>query len=171
LLELCKSPMLVRKLSTGVTMQVGLISDTHGLMRPQALDALRGSQLIIHAGDIGSVEILDALGAIAPVFAVRGNNDTQPWARHFPETDAVTIENRVLYVLHDLSQLDIDPAAAQFAAVISGHSHQPQATTRDGVLYINPGSAGPRRFKLPIAVARLHIDDHALRCEHVELSG
>lgn len=150
-------------------MQVGLIADTHGLMRPQALDALRGSQLIIHAGDIGSEEVLNALGALAPVFAVRGNNDKQSWARHLPETEAVTIENRVLYVLHDLNQLDLDPAAADFAAVISGHSHKPQATTRDGVLYINPGSAGPRRFKLPIMVARLHVDQRGLRWEHVEL--
>jgi len=151
-------------------MQIGLIADTHGLVRPQALDALRGCQVIIHAGDIGSVEVLDALGAIAPVFAVRGNNDKGPWARHLPETEAVTIENRVLYVLHDLSQLDLDPAAANFAAVISGHSHKPQATTRDGVLYINPGSAGPRRFKLPIAIARLRVDEYALECEHVELT-
>jgi len=151
-------------------MQIGLIADTHGLIRPQALDALRGCQVIIHAGDIGSVEVLDALGSVAPVFAVRGNNDKGSWARHLPETEAVTIENRVLYVLHDLSQLDLDPAAANFAAVISGHSHKPQATTRDGVLYINPGSAGPRRFKLPIAIARLRVDEHSLACEHVELS-
>jgi putative phosphoesterase len=151
-------------------MQVGLIADTHGLVRPQALDALRGCQLIIHAGDIGGINVLDALGAIAPVFAVRGNNDKDAWARHLPETEAVTIESRVLYVLHDLGQLDLDPAAADFAAVISGHSHKPQATTRNGVLYINPGSAGPRRFKLPMSVARLHVGDGGLRCEHVELA-
>jgi putative phosphoesterase len=132
---------------------VGLISDTHGLIRPEALDALRGSDLIIHAGDVGRPEILDALRAIAPVVAVRGNVDTAPWAAELPETAVAS----GIFVIHDVHQLAIDPRAAGFRAVVSGHSHKPGVVERDGVLYLNPGSAGPRRFRLPITLARLDV--------------
>ncbi len=135
----------------------GLISDTHGLLRPEATQALAGVDLIIHAGDIGAPQILEQLRALAPVHAVRGNNDREPWARGLPETEALELEGATLYVLHDLSELDLDPAAGGFAAVVTGHSHRPAMSTRDGVLYINPGSAGPRRFSLPVAVGFLEI--------------
>ena len=136
---------------------VGVISDTHGLLRPEAVAALQGSHLIVHAGDVGSPEVLDRLGHIAPTYAVRGNIDTQAWARKLPATEAVAVGSLVLWVLHDRSELDLDPAAAQFAAVIFGHSHKPSIETQDRVLYLNPGSAGPRRFRLPVTVARLRI--------------
>ena len=147
----------------------GLISDTHGLLRPEALSALRGSDLIVHAGDVGTPEILDQLRTIAPTFAVRGNVDTAPWANALPMTEVVDTAGLQLYVLHDLATLDLDPRAAGFAAVISGHSHKPNAATRNGVLYRNPGRAGPRRFTLPICLARLHVMDGKLRHEFVEL--
>ncbi len=136
---------------------VGVVSDTHGLVRPQALAALAGSDLIVHAGDIGNPDVLAALAAIAPVTAVRGNNDHGVWTRRFGDTATLQVGNARLYVLHDLHALDLDPAAAGFAAVIAGHSHRPEITNRGGVLYVNPGSAGPRRFHLPIAVARLRL--------------
>lgn len=136
---------------------VGVISDTHGLLRPEAAAALAGSDLIIHAGDIGSPDILPELGKIAPVHAVRGNIDRQGWATAIPAVEVVAAGEHLLYVLHDLSQLDLDPRAAGFAAVICGHSHTPRQETRAGVLYFNPGSAGPRRFQLPISVGRLRI--------------
>lgn len=138
-------------------MIVGVISDTHGLLRPQALEALRGSEHIIHAGDIGAPEIISELRKIAPVTAIRGNVDVQTWAREFPETEAIDLAGKSIYVIHDVNALDLDPRAAGFNAVISGHSHQPRQEVKDGVLYLNPGSAGPRRFKLPISVARLEI--------------
>jgi putative phosphoesterase len=150
-------------------MKLGLISDTHGLVRPQALEALRGSSVIIHAGDIGSPAVLDALGVIAPVYAVRGNNDRGDWARVLPESEVVTIGTRTLYVLHDLAALDLDPEAADFAVVVSGHSHRPGARHKGRVLYINPGSAGPRRFSLPLAVARLIVTDDVIDYELIEL--
>jgi putative phosphoesterase len=150
-------------------MKLGLISDTHGLVRPQALEALRGSSVIIHAGDIGSPAVLDALGVIAPVYAVRGNNDRGDWARVLPESEVVTIGTRTLYVLHDLAALDLDPEAADFAVVVSGHSHRPAARRKGRVLYINPGSAGPRRFSLPLAVARLIVTDDVIDYELIEL--
>jgi putative phosphoesterase len=148
---------------------VGLISDTHRLLRPQAIDALRGSELIIHAGDIGKLEVIQQLRAIAPTFAVRGNVDSQAWAADFPTTEAVEIGQVIFWVLHDIAQLDLDPVAAGFAAVVFGHSHQPSIETRDGVLYINPGSAGPRRFKLPVTVARARITGRAIRPEIINL--
>ena len=148
---------------------VGVISDTHGLIRPEALHALAGVQMIVHAGDIGTPEVLGALRAIAPVLAVRGNNDRDPWAKTIAETEVAEIDGRMLYVLHDLKELDLDPRAAGFAAVIAGHSHKPSIDTRDGVLYLNPGSAGPRRFRLPIAVARLVIDRAGVDAEIIEL--
>ena len=136
---------------------VGLISDTHGLLRPQALAALRGCDRIVHAGDIGDAAILDALRAVAPVTAVRGNNDRGGAFGALPDTDVLQAGAAVIYVIHDLNELDLDPAAAGFHVVVSGHSHRPKVDARDGVLYVNPGSAGPRRFTLPIAVGRLRI--------------
>jgi len=150
-------------------MIVGVISDTHGLVRPEALDALRGVDLIVHAGDVGAPEILERLAAVAPTTTVRGNVDTQAWARTLPLTEVVHAGERCLYVLHDLSALDLDPKAAGFDVVISGHSHKPLADLRDGVLYLNPGSAGPRRFSLPICLARLHVTGKQLRHEFVNL--
>jgi len=146
-------------------MKVGVISDTHGLLRPEAVELLRGSQHIIHAGDIGSPEIIPALEKIAPVTAIRGNVDTQSWARRFAETEVVELEGLHIYVIHDANALDLNPKAAGFAAVISGHSHQPKQEMKDGVLYFNPGSAGPRRFKLPISVGRLEITGGKLHAE------
>jgi putative phosphoesterase len=148
---------------------VGVISDTHGLLRPQAVAALDGVEHIIHAGDVGAPEVLAALGEIAPVTAVRGNNDRSPWASALPDSTAVEIGDAWLYVLHDLHDLDLEPRAAGFAAVIAGHSHQPRIEERAGVLYVNPGSAGPRRFKLPVAVARLRIAKGTARGEIVLL--
>ena len=149
--------------------RIGVISDTHGLVRPQALRALAGADLIVHAGDVGGPEVLDALRAVAPVVAVRGNNDRGPWAAALAETEVVETGGRNLYVLHDLKELDLDPRAEGFDAVIAGHSHQPRIERRDGVLYLNPGSAGPRRFRLPIAVAWLAVDSTRLDAEIVHL--
>lgn len=148
---------------------VGVISDTHGLIRPQALEALRGSEHIVHAGDIGSPAVLEALAAIAPVTAIRGNNDRDAWARQLPETTAVEVHDTWLYIVHDVHDLDLDPRAAGFAAVISGHSHKPGIAERNGALFVNPGSAGPRRFTLPIAVARLYVGAGKARGEVIIL--
>ena len=148
---------------------VGVISDTHGLLRPQALEALAGAQLVIHAGDVGSPDILPSLSRLARVEPVRGNVDTDSWALALPETTVVEVEGRSLYVLHDVKQLDLDPVAAGFAAVISGHSHVPASEMRNGVLYFNPGSAGPQRFSLPISVGRLWLSAEGIRAEIVEL--
>lgn len=145
------------------------MSDTHGLLRPQALDALRGSELILHAGDVGKPEILAALREIAPIIAVRGNVDTANWARALPETAVAEAGDVRLYVLHDVHTLDLNPAAAGFHVVVSGHSHQPGKFERDGVLYINPGSAGPPRFNLPISVARLNLGYTPFEVEFVQL--
>lgn len=144
---------------------IGVISDTHGLLRPEALEALRGSQHIIHAGDVGEAEILDQLAAIAPATAIRGNIDTGAWARKLPETEVVEIAGVSIYVLHDLAKLDLKPEAAGFNLVVSGHSHVPKQETRNGVLYLNPGSAGPRRFKLPVSVARIAIEGARVAAE------
>ena len=138
-------------------MKLGLISDTHGLLREEAVDALRGSELIIHAGDVGKPEILTALETLAPVVAVRGNIDTAPWASRLPATAVAEAAGTLIYVIHDVHDLDLDPAAAGFRIVVSGHSHQPVSSERAGVLYVNPGSAGPRRFQLPVTVARLDV--------------
>lgn len=148
---------------------VGVISDTHGLLRPEAVEALKGSGLIVHAGDIGGPEVIEALRAIAPVFAVRGNNDRGPWAEEFPAYDVVEVGPAFVYVLHDLKELDLSPEAAGFRVVVSGHSHKPLAEERRGVLYLNPGSAGPRRFKLPVTLARLRIDGDGARAEIINL--
>ena len=148
---------------------LGIISDTHGLVRPAACDALRGSHLIVHAGDVGSPQVLHELGTIAPVVAVRGNIDRDEWATALSQTRVIeTLETRI-YVLHDRNKLSLDPAAAGFDVVICGHSHKPSVEEREGVLHLNPGSAGPRRFRLPVCVARLHLAQGKRRAELIEL--
>jgi putative phosphoesterase len=146
-------------------MLIGMISDTHGLLRTEALEALAGVEHIIHAGDIGGPEIVPRLRTIAPITAIRGNVDTQDWAREFPDWDTVTLAGRSIYVLHDLGDLNLDPVTAGFDIVISGHSHRPRVETTDGVLYLNPGSAGPRRFRLPITLATLDLSGGIIRPE------
>lgn len=142
-----------------VVLNVGLISDTHGLIRPEALDALNGSDLIIHCGDIGDPSVLEALRGIAPVRAVRGNNDKGEWASSIPTRDVIEAGGAAIYVLHNLLELDVDPDAGGFAVVLSGHSHKPAIENRGKILYVNPGSAGPRRFTLPVTVATLVLKD------------
>ena len=149
--------------------RIGVISDTHGLVRPEALRALEGTELIVHAGDVGGPAVLTALRALAPVVAVRGNNDRGAWADALELMELVPAGGRMLYVLHDLHDLGLDPRAAGVAAVIAGHSHQPRIERRDGVLYLNPGSAGPRRFRLPVSVARLDLSEDRLEAEIVSL--
>ncbi len=148
---------------------VGVISDTHGLLRPEALEALRRSDLIIHAGDVGDHNIIPALQKIAPVTAVRGNIDTEPWARKLPDSDVLQIGSAKIYAIHNLKELRVDPVAEGYAAVISGHSHIPKQEIIGGVLYFNPGSAGPRRFRLPISVGRLHVREGTLFAELINL--
>jgi putative phosphoesterase len=148
---------------------VGVISDTHGLVRPEAVDALRGSDMIIHAGDVGNPAVIAELRGMAPTFVVRGNIDKGDWAASLPMTELVEVAGRFFFVLHEISQLDLDPAAAGFAAVVFGHSHMPSIETRAGVLFLNPGSAGPRRFKLPVTVARVSVSGERLHPEIVEL--
>src|ERR1700740_3198665 len=150
-------------------MRVGIISDTHGLLRPEVERALHGVDLIVHAGDVGVPEILPKLKLIAPVFAVRGNVDTGPWAQQLPLTTVVEADGASFYVLHNLRELDLRPDAAKFDFVISGHTHQPEQTEREGVLYLNPGSAGPRRFHLPITLALVDLAAKPWRAEFVEL--
>ena len=150
--------------------RVGLISDTHGLLRPQAVAVLQGSDFIVHGGDIGDAGILDALKAIAPLTVVRGNNDRELWAARIPETEFLQVAGVLIYAVHDLSQIDIDPAAAGVRVVVSGHSHKPKIEERGGVLYVNPGSAGPRRFKLPIAVAELIVVGNGVTARIIELA-
>jgi len=149
--------------------RLGLISDTHGLLRREAVEALRGSELIIHAGDVGDPKILEELRKLAPVVAVRGNVDTQEWARALPLTAVAEVGAVLIYVLHDVNALDLDPASAGFRLVVSGHSHKPARMGRDGVMYVNPGSAGPRRFQLPVTVARLNLAEETWGLEFVEL--
>jgi len=151
------------------TALIGLISDTHGLLRDEVLRALHGCELIIHAGDVGDAKILDALRQLAPVVAVRGNVDTEPWASSLPETAVVEAGAVSIYVLHDVNALDVNPAVAGFHVVVSGHSHKPGRTERGGVVYINPGSAGPRRFSLPITLARLNLGVTPWALEFVDL--
>lgn len=139
--------------------KIGIISDTHGLLRPEAFEALSGVDRIIHAGDIGRPEILEKLADIAPVTAIRGNNDQESWAGDLPESLLFHIEERAIFLIHDLKEIDIDLQAVGIHIVIAGHSHRPLIETRDNILFINPGSAGPRRFKLPISVALLNIAD------------
>lgn len=150
-------------------LRIGLISDTHGLLRPEALAFLAGADHIIHGGDIGGPDILDSLAALAPLTVVRGNNDTAAWARDIPETARLDLGALALYVIHDLKQLAIDPLAAGMRVVVSGHSHKPACSERDGVLYVNPGSAGPRRFSLPISMGELLVDGEQVRANIVTL--
>jgi uncharacterized protein len=144
---------------------IGIISDTHGLLRWEAEAALAKVDHLIHAGDVGTPEVIERLQGIAPLTAVRGNNDNGPWADKLPDSAIVDICGQRLYVLHDIAKLDIDPAANGFAAVIAGHSHKPGVSEKNGVLYLNPGSAGPRRFSLPVAVAKMFIENGAVRAE------
>ncbi len=148
---------------------IGVISDTHGLLRPQAVAVLKGVELILHAGDIGGPEVLGALEKLAPVYAVRGNTDRGDWAWELPLTRVVEVGGAQIYLLHELYALDLDPAAAQFQAVIFGHSHRPHSERQGGVLYLNPGSAGPRRFTLPVSLALLRVAEASLQAELVEL--
>ena len=148
---------------------LGVISDTHGLVRPEVVAALRGCDLLIHAGDVGKADVLRKLRELGPLVAVRGNVDTGTWAEALPTTEVVEVDEQLVYVLHDLGRLDLDPVAAGFRVVISGHSHQPAVEERDGVLYLNPGSAGPRRFDLPICLARLELHGDEASAELVEL--
>jgi putative phosphoesterase len=150
--------------------RLGVISDTHGLLRPAAIETLRGSELIIHAGDIGGPEILEALRELAPVVAVRGNRDGQEWAS-LPETAVVEAHRALIYVIHDVKSIDLNPEAAGFRMVISGHSHQASRSERGGVIYLNPGSAGPKRFNLPIVLARVDLDQEPWTIEFVDVSG
>lgn len=150
--------------------KIGVISDTHGLLRPQVIAAFAGVDHIVHAGDVGAPNVLEALSGIAPVTAVRGNNDKGAWAEALPVTDVLEVHSALLYVVHELDALDLDPGAAGFHAVITGHSHRPSAEHRGGVLFLNPGSAGPRRFKLPVAVARINVSGSQLTHEFIELN-
>ncbi len=149
--------------------RIGVISDTHGLLRPEAVAFLRGVDLVIHAGDIGHAGILEGLAAIAPVTAVRGNNDKGLWAASLPVSAVLQVDRVSIYVIHDIAELDLDARTAGFAVVVSGHSHKPSVAESDEVLYVNPGSAGPRRFKLPIAVAEIVVDGSSVRARVVEL--
>jgi putative phosphoesterase len=153
------------------TYQVGLISDTHGMLRPEALESLRGSDFIVHAGDIGGSGILDQLSQLAPVTAVRGNNDRGAWASALRETEVLTVGAAMIYVIHDIAELDLDPAAAGFHAVVAGHSHRPAHESRAGVLFVNPGSAGPRRFSLPISAGRLLVSGTQVTPQLFELTA
>jgi uncharacterized protein len=159
--------MTLQTAETPVTL--GVISDTHGLLRPQAIEALQGSVRILHAGDVGAPAIIEALAKTAPVTAIRGNVDTAPWARTLPKTEIIEINAVSIYMLHDLSQLDIKPEAAGFRVVVFGHSHHPKIEEKNGVLYFNPGSAGPRRFNLPVSLGKLTIRAGIIRAELVEL--
>jgi putative phosphoesterase len=150
-------------------LRVGLISDTHGLLRPEARAFLVGCDYIVHGGDIGNPAILDELAAMAPLIAVRGNNDKEIWSAHLAETELIRIGNVFVYVIHNLDELDIEPAAIDVRVVVSGHSHKPKIVEREGVLYVNPGSCGPRRFNLPISVGELRISGDALQARTVDL--
>lgn len=161
----------VRRQKTPTVLRVGLISDTHGLLRPETKAFLRGSDFIVHAGDICDPQILEELAVLAPVTAVRGNNDRGTWAERLPEAEFLQVGDAWLYAIHDLSQLNIDPAAAGAHVVVSGHSHKPLVKQRDGVLYVNPGSSGPRRFKLPIAAAELFVEGSSVSARITEFSG
>jgi len=152
------------------TLRVALLSDTHGLLRAQARAFAVGCDYIIHGGDIGSAEILDELAAIAPLIAVKGNNDNQAWAAHLPETEMIRVGGAFVYVIHDVSQLDIEPHAAGVQVIVSGHSHKPSVEKRGGILYVNPGSCGPRRFKLPISVGELIVEGAEVSARTVELT-
>jgi putative phosphoesterase len=152
-----------------VRVNIGVISDTHGLLRPEAVAALEGSDFIVHAGDIGAPDLLDKLREIAPVTAVRGNMDGEPWAQKIPTAEVLEVGGLSIYILHKLADLDLKPEAARFAAVIYGHSHLPKQEMKNQVLYFNPGSAGPRRFKLPVSLGRLVVSGQSVRGEIVPI--
>jgi putative phosphoesterase len=151
------------------TPQIGIISDTHGLLRPEALTALRGSDSIIHAGDIGDPAILKKLAEIAPVTAIRGNVDREAWTKKIPTTNVLEVQGASIYILHNLNEVDLRPEVAGFAVVVYGHSHVAKQEIKNGVLYFNPGSAGPRRFRLPVTVGRLSVKDGKISGEIVEI--
>lgn len=151
------------------TFTLGVVADTHGLLRPQLVDALKGVDRILHAGDVGRPFILEKLRAIAPLSVVRGNVDREEWAEALPKTEVILVGSSSLYMLHILDELDLDPGAAGFAAVIYGHSHQPRIERKNGVLYLNPGSAGPRRFSLPVSMALLKVKSDGLYADLIEL--
>ena len=156
-------------MSAQQSLRVALVSDTHGLLRTAARAFAGGCDYIIHGGDIGSAQILDELAAMAPLIAVRGNNDREAWAAHLPETELIRVGGVFVYVIHDISQLDIEPHAAGVQVIVSGHSHKPMIERRDGILYVNPGSCGPRRFKLPISVGELIVEGTEVRARNIEL--
>ncbi len=161
--------MVPRSVDTPEQTVIGVVSDTHGLLRPEALKHLFEVERIVHAGDIGSPNVLEKLQTLAPVSAVRGNNDKGLWAEAIPETLQLAVRGHSIHVLHDLAQIDLSPAAAGVAVVISGHSHKPLLELREGVLFLNPGSIGPRRFRLPISLAKLYISDTEVNAEIIEL--
>ena len=154
-----------------VDLRVGLVSDTHGLLRPEVRAFLVGCDYIVHGGDVGAAGILEQLAAMAPLIAVRGNNDMQPWAARLRETELIRVGNVFVYVIHDLARLDIEPGAAGVRVIVSGHSHKPLVRERDGVLYVNPGSCGPRRFKLPISVGELMVSGSGVQARTLDLEG
>jgi putative phosphoesterase len=149
---------------------IGIISDTHGVVRPQAIEALEGVEMILHAGDVGSQQVLDTLNEIAPVVAVRGNNDKGEWAESLPDWEVVEVGDVSIYMPHDVKEIDISPSGAGFQVVVSGHSHKPLIEEQRGVLYVNPGSAGPRRFSLPVSVAHLRVNGGKVQAKIIELS-
>lgn len=149
---------------------IGVISDTHSLLRPQAIEALQGAELILHAGDIGSIEVIDRLKDVAPVVAVRGNIDKDAWAKQFPLTALATIEGLRIYVLHNIQEINLDPASSGYDIVVSGHSHKASIQNKSGVLYLNPGSAGKRRFKLPITLAKIEVSTNGVVAQIIELN-
>ena len=172
--KLCEDPSVPYSrpfMTTQNELRVGLVSDTHGLLRPEARAFLAGCDYIVHGGDVGHAEILDDLALMAPLIAVRGNNDTQIWAARLAPTELVRIGGIFLYVIHNLEELDIDPAAAGVRVVVSGHSHQPKIEERAGILYVNPGSCGPRRFKLPISAGELTVSGSAVNARIVDLAS
>jgi uncharacterized protein len=150
-------------------MKIGVISDTHGLLRPEAIAALRDSDRILHAGDVGDPDILDRLRDIAPVTAIRGNIDREPWAKRLPETEVLEVGGVAIYMLHDLAQLDLKPEASGFRVVVYGHSHRPKVEEKNGVVYFNPGSAGPRRFQLPVGVGLMEIHAETVQAHLIDL--
>lgn len=150
-------------------LRIGVISDTHGLLRAEAKTFLNGCDHIVHAGDIGHAGILDELATLAPVTAVRGNNDRGAWAERIRDTEMIELEGVRIYVVHDLAQLDVEPVAERIRVVVSGHSHKPAVLERNGVLFVNPGSAGPRRFTLPVSVAELNVAGNSVRARTIEL--
>jgi putative phosphoesterase len=156
-------------MNTDNGLRVGLVSDTHGLLRPEARAFLIGCDYIVHGGDVGDPKILEELAAMAPLIAVRGNNDAAPWAARLRQTELIRVGNIFVYVIHDLGQLDIDPRAAGVRVVVSGHSHKPSVEEHGGILYVNPGSCGPRRFKLPISVGEIVVSGSAVNARLVDL--